>query len=250
MKKFLIIFLGLVLLGILGYICIYHFKHNESIQDDINTRTHAEFSTQDLKQVTINTDGRDITLTGEVASEEIRLRAGQQANNVYGVRSVDNLLTIAATAIEPVIETQQPEPEPETISEPVEAVIEEPKPEYTCQQNFNTLLDANQIRFATNSADIDVSSNSLLIDLIDVAKQCPDANIEIGGHTDSRGSDEYNQQLSQLRATSVMEYLVENGVDATRLSAVGYGEYNPIADNETAEGLAKNRRIEFNVKGL
>jgi len=89
-----------------------------------------------------------------------------------------------------------------------------------------------------------------LSDLIEVANQCPEANIEIGGHTDSSGNDDYNQRLSQERASSVMNYLISNGIESNRLKAVGYGENNPIADNESTEGMAKNRRIEFNVEGL
>lgn len=71
--------------------------------------------------------------------------------------------------------------------------------------------------------------------------------LEIGGHTDSRGSDAYNKGLSQRRANSVMKYLVEKGVAAERLSAVGYGESKPVADNKTETGRADNRRVEFDV---
>jgi len=76
----------------------------------------------------------------------------------------------------------------------------EPLPEFTCQQDFNTLLSSKEINFATNSSDIDASSNHLLGGLIEAANQCPEAKIEIGGHTDSRGSDDYNLRLSQARA--------------------------------------------------
>ncbi len=243
MKKLLIILLGLFLLGVLGYICIYLLNHNVKIQEDAHTRASAAFIKQGLDNVTVGADGREIILTGVVASEAIRQQAEEQARKVYGVRTVDNQLTVAAP--EPVIE---PEPEP------VKEVIQPPKlealPEYTCQQDFDTLLSSNEIHFATNSADIDASSNSLLSDLIEVANQCSDVKIEIGGHTDSSGSDDYNLRLSQARASSVMSYLITNGIDATRLTAVGYGENNPIADNESTGGMAKNRRIEFNVEGL
>ena len=81
-----------------------------------------------------------------------------------------------------------------------------------------------------------------------VAANCPEASISIEGHTDSQGPDVYNQDLSERRASAVVDYLVSQGIDATRLSAVGYGETNPIADNETREGRAINRRIEFSVQ--
>jgi outer membrane protein OmpA-like peptidoglycan-associated protein len=71
--------------------------------------------------------------------------------------------------------------------------------------------------------------------------------VEIGGHTDNVGSDESNLQLSDSRAKSVVEYLVSKGIDASRLTYKGYGETQPIADNESDEGRAKNRRTEFRV---
>ena len=253
MSKGLIILLGLILLAILGYFCIYH--HNTRIQSDIHARTIVAVTPEGLGETNVSTDGRDITLIGEVASEQIKAQAEKLAWDVYGVRTVDNQLVVSAPVYEP-----EPEPDPEVIEEPEPEIVEQPKvilapkleplPEYTCQQDFDLLLSTNEIHFATNSAEIETSSHSLLDDLTDVAKQCPDAKIEIGGHTDSRGSDEYNLRLSQERASSVVAYLINKGIDATRLTAVGYGESVPIADNETEEGLAKNRRIEFNVKGL
>jgi len=70
-------------------------------------------------------------------------------------------------------------------------------------------------------------------------------NIEVAGHTDSRGSDAYNMNLSQQRAEAVRNYLVSKGIAADRLSARGYGESQPVADNATDEGRFKNRRVEL-----
>ena len=69
--------------------------------------------------------------------------------------------------------------------------------------------------------------------------------VEIGGHTDDRGSDDANQALSEARATAIVAFMAERGVPEAGLRAVGYGESQPIADNETAEGRAENRRISF-----
>ncbi|QMU62273.1 MAG: OmpA family protein [Gammaproteobacteria bacterium] len=243
MSKALILFLGLLLLAILGYFCIYN--NSSRIQIDIDARTRAVLTEHGLDNITVGTDGREIVLTGLVSNEVVRRQAEEYARKVYGVRTVDNKLSVAAP--EPVVE-------PDKNPEPVKKVIQQPKlevlPEFTCQQDFNALLSSNGIHFATNSADIDPSSNRLLNDLIEVANQCPEAKIEIGGHTDSSGSNAHNLRLSQARASSVMDYLAANEIDAIRLTAVGYGENNPIADNESDEGKAKNRRIEFNVKGL
>jgi len=70
-------------------------------------------------------------------------------------------------------------------------------------------------------------------------------NIEVAGHTDSRGSDEYNMNLSQRRADAVRNYLISKGIAADRLTAKGYGESQPVADNATDEGRFKNRRVEL-----
>lgn len=77
----------------------------------------------------------------------------------------------------------------------------------------------------------------------------PEIKVEIGGHTDDSGDEAYNQDLSQRRAESVRSYLTEQGVDAGRLTAVGYGESQPVAGNDSAEGRAQNRRVELKVAG-
>jgi OOP family OmpA-OmpF porin len=71
--------------------------------------------------------------------------------------------------------------------------------------------------------------------------------VEVAGHTDSVGTDQYNQGLSERRANSVRDYLVEQGVRASRLTAVGYGENRPVATNDTADGRQENRRVELVV---
>ena len=83
--------------------------------------------------------------------------------------------------------------------------------------------------------------------LINFLNEVPSLRIEISGHTDSRGSDEYNQKLSEDRAKAVVAYLVDKGISAKRLEYKGYGETKPIATNETDEGRQQNRRTEFKI---
>jgi OOP family OmpA-OmpF porin len=71
--------------------------------------------------------------------------------------------------------------------------------------------------------------------------------VEVAGHTDSVGTDAYNQGLSERRANSVRDYLIEKGINASRLTAVGYGESRPVASNDTAAGRQENRRVELVV---
>jgi len=83
--------------------------------------------------------------------------------------------------------------------------------------------------------------------VVDLLKTNPSVEIEISGHTDSKGSDDYNLNLSQGRSQSVVDYLISQGIESYRLSAQGYGETVPIDSNDTEEGRANNRRVEFTV---
>jgi OOP family OmpA-OmpF porin len=117
-----------------------------------------------------------------------------------------------------------------------------------CQQLFTELLGKARIRFESGKAEIVADSAGLLDRLIETALRCPTANIEIAGHTDSDGSEESNQALSEKRAQAVADYLVKAGLPASRFSAAGYGSTQPIAGNDTDQGKAQNRRIDFVVK--
>jgi OmpA-OmpF porin, OOP family len=117
-----------------------------------------------------------------------------------------------------------------------------------CQQLFSELLAKGNIRFESGRADILVDSAGLLDGLIETALRCPAANIEIAGHTDADGDDASNKMLSEKRAQAVADYLVRAGLPADRFTAVGYGSTQPVAANDTDEGKAQNRRIEFLVR--
>jgi OOP family OmpA-OmpF porin len=117
-----------------------------------------------------------------------------------------------------------------------------------CQQLFSELLSKGSIRFEPARAAIDPDSAGLLDRLIETALRCPATNIEIAGHTDTDGDDASNQALSGKRAQAVADYLVKAGLPADRFTAVGYGSTQPVASNDTDEGKAQNRRIEFVVR--
>jgi OOP family OmpA-OmpF porin len=117
-----------------------------------------------------------------------------------------------------------------------------------CQQLFSDLLTNGKIQFDAGRVSIDPDSAGLLDRLIETALRCPTANIEIAGHTDADGEDAVNQVLSEKRAQAVLEYLVKAGLPADRFTAIGYGSTQPVATNETDEGKAQNRRIDFLVR--
>jgi len=104
----------------------------------------------------------------------------------------------------------------------------------------------DKIQFEVNKADIKSASHGLLDEIVSVINENPHIKkLSIEGHTDSDGSDKYNRNLSDKRAAAVRAYLTGKGVDEGRLSSVGHGESQPIAENETAAGKEKNRRVEF-----
>ncbi|MDH3588220.1 MAG: OmpA family protein [Gammaproteobacteria bacterium] len=116
-----------------------------------------------------------------------------------------------------------------------------------CQTQLDSLLANNRINYSVGSATISSSSFALLDRLGEAVSVCATARIEIAGHTDAQGSATVNQTLSKRRAEAVVNYLLAMGISSEQLVARGYGETRPVGANETAEGRARNRRIEFNV---
>jgi len=111
------------------------------------------------------------------------------------------------------------------------------------------MIRINNVNFATAKWDIRPESFAVLDEVGGILSQWPQLQIEIGGHTDSRGSNAYNQTLSEQRANAVLEYLTTKfpALQRSQYSAKGYGESAPIADNKTETGRALNRRVEFKV---
>ena len=101
------------------------------------------------------------------------------------------------------------------------------------------------VNFDTGKATIRPDSAKLLDDAAGALNVAKDLRVEVGGHTDNVGSADANLKLSQQRAQAVMAALVERGIDARRMTAKGYGQTVPIADNRTEDGRAKNRRVEL-----
>jgi outer membrane protein OmpA-like peptidoglycan-associated protein len=103
------------------------------------------------------------------------------------------------------------------------------------------------IYFDFDKTTLKSESYTELNKVVDFLKRNETVEIEISGHTDSKGADTYNETLSQGRSQSVVDYLISQGIDGARLTAHGYGESRPIETNDTEEGRANNRRVEFTV---
>jgi outer membrane protein OmpA-like peptidoglycan-associated protein len=106
----------------------------------------------------------------------------------------------------------------------------------------------NDILFDTNSAALRGASRSTLDELSSNFRQYPDNRIIVEGHTDSTGSDQYNQRLSEQRASNVADYLIDAGVSSSAVTVYGFGEARPKTSNDTAEGRQQNRRVEIHIQ--
>ena len=124
-------------------------------------------------------------------------------------------------------------------TEPLELSLE---PVYQEQK-----IVTHSIHFKSDSANLEPLAIKTLEKILTLMKTNPELKIEIIGHTDSTGPEDYNQRLSELRARVVADWLIRNGINSKRIKAIGKGESEPIADNSTPEGRAKNRRTEIRI---
>ena len=113
-------------------------------------------------------------------------------------------------------------------------------------EGINITFDSG-ILFATGKSNLTAEAKASVKKLAEILVKYPDTNVMITGNTDNQGSDEMNQKLSEKRAEAVSNYAVSLGVLKSRLTTVGNGEANPVASNDTADGRAKNRRVEIGI---
>jgi OOP family OmpA-OmpF porin len=146
-----------------------------------------------------------------------------------------------------LMEEEEPAPAPA----PAPAVRPAPAPAPAVDRCAE-VIRLRGVNFDFDKADIRPDAAVILDEaaalLSDALADCPNRTVSVEGHTDAVGTDEYNQDLSERRSNSVMDYLVGKGVPGSRLSAKGFGESSPIATNETREGRALNRRVELRLQ--
>jgi len=174
----------------------------------------------------------------------------QEAVFNLGLRIPLGSIPQAAAEAEPpteVVPVQEPPPEAPA---PTPPPCEPPEPGQPISLEGCKLGDTIVLRgvnFEFNKDALTVNAKTILDGVADALKARADIKVEIDGHTDSKGSDAYNQKLSERRAASVQRYLLTRGIDASRMSSKGFGESKPIADNNTDEGRELNRRVELTV---
>ncbi len=148
----------------------------------------------------------------------------------------------------PVEEAPAPAPEPEAPPPCQPPAPGQPISLDGCKAGDTLVLRG--VNFEFDKATLTVNAKALLDPVADALLARPEIKVELDGHTDSKGSDAYNQKLSNARAASVMQYLVGRGVDAGRMSSKGFGESMPVSDNGTDEGRELNRRVELKITDI
>ncbi len=205
------------------------------------------------------------TLSGEAGSEQQRDALVGSATDMFGEHFQADIAVAAPPEPEPEpavadVDKQTPGapvPEDAEPQAPVEQAATSPPVEKVdllklCQQRLDGVMKDHKILFAYNRAELRPESRALLDRMAAALKDCNGAlkngSLVIAGHTDSRGDDAYNRALSQKRADAVKDYLVGAGIDASIIQSVGKGESEPVATNDTEEGMAQNRRITFTIQ--
>ena len=180
-----------------------------------------------LKNGFISINNSEVSVSGEANEPNIAVKIAQ---TFYGNLASNQPLKTKISYVEP---PKFVEPEGPTDGE--------------CLDGVDNLLVERKITFEPSSDRINLDGQQLLDEIADVLRDCDELSLEIAGHTDSQGREEMNLQLSQSRATAVLIELQRRKVLTTNYVAKGYGELQPIADNDTEEGRETNRRIEFKL---
>lgn len=172
-------------------------------------------------------------VTSEFETRQERSAARQAVQDIVSATTFD--LTSALT-----YEDAPPPPKEDQVN-----ALQENINEVIGGDSGGELIDGKIVEFETDSEVITPVGEALLDEILEALRNFPDISIEIAGHTDDQGPDDYNLELSRRRAEAVLAYVVDKGESPDRFVVVGYGETRPLLDNTTPENRARNRRIEF-----
>lgn len=178
----------------------------------------------DTGSVLVNSEAGVVTVSAELADRQSRADVRRESEEILGAGPLDFVSGFT-------VEDAPPPP-------PREQVVE-------LQEDLDDLIAGKVVEFELNSDELTPAGEELLTEIVDALRQFPDVPVEIAGHTDSQGEDAFNLDLSTRRAEAALAFFVAAGETPERFVVVGYGEAQPIADNSTSEGRARNRRIEF-----
>ena len=239
--------------GNAGYIDILQkdikqiFNHNIGCGVETNASYHTEFIDQDaipsVLKLVKGVPNASLTWMGDQLSIQTANPADAEQLAAKIQPLVKNMTVMTQAASEPVDNTT-------AISAgniSAEKALAEINPDNIRALDIATALNMQIINFDTASSNIPDANKSILDQAAALIKRASQVHLTVKGHTDAMGDVAANKALSQKRAQAVVDYLVKQGVDPAQLQAVGYGSEQPVADNATAEGQFKNRRIEFEV---
>ncbi len=208
------------------------------------TQGLSPLSKLDSGQLTLR--DRALILSGATEDEKILAAARQRVATVLpkGYQGSDQLVFVAPPAPDPKLLAQKQDESKYDVKRLIKQAAPLSAPE--CQAVLNSVIRGKAF-FATARASLDQRAAGALNSVVTLAKRCTGTTVEISGHTDSDGASAFNKRLSEQRAQSVVEYLKKQGIGSDRLNAVGMGEEQPIAPNDTFNNKAKNRRIDIRV---
>lgn len=205
-----------------------------AIETDLLQRTRQSLSEAGLPADGVRFQGRDGILTGSVTDENMAGHLVDIVSRVSGVRTVANhLVVVSSVPVESSI--------PETPT-PVSKDPHQPSQKYPIEQ-----VDLSVIHFDYSKAELDPDATAALDEVTALLLEDPKLKIEVSAHTDDTGTALGNMAVTQARAEAIRNYLLSKGIKAEQVTAQGYGSVRPVAENNTAEGREKNRRVEITV---
>ncbi len=194
--------------------------HLRDIPHSLQRQAMGVLSTNQLTGVALDLDGRELTVSGSIENTVDRKALLLQMANIEGIRSVWDDLTVV---------------DPEAKA----------RAELKRFQQALANIRTEEVIFEPGSAAFASGSRQALESIVQLLRAYPEHRVRISGHTDNTGRPQVNLRISRERAQAVADYLTSSGVSATQVTAQGYGASQPIADNATQEGRARNRRIEI-----
>ena len=216
----------------------------EALIPGLGSVTDPRISVDPVPPATAGMDGAWVSLRGRVPSEAVK--ANVESAAAAAVRAPYRFRS------ELVVEGNEGGDAESAVADSAEgnaaAPADAPSQVEAADAALREVLSGGPIQFELATADLTASSRGVLDRIADVFERFPSIKAEVQGHTDSEDSSEHNLRLSQQRAEAVLAYLTRQGVSADRLTARGYGEDQPIATNDTAEGRAQNRRVVFRLE--
>lgn len=242
MRRLLLLLLVLAL-AVLAVFCIRH--RAPLIEADVQSRSSARLAEAGLSEAAVVVDGRNVLLEGTVASDERKQAAEDSVRRVVGVGRIDNQLQVSR--VETPVSTSTPAPisATEDALEPSRTATDVRQEEL--QSELDSILRGTTIEFRTSKAELTSEGQLVLDRVIEPLRRAAGYQVRVEGHTDSRGDAAMNLALSQDRAQSVADYLVDQGIDSLTVHVQGFGETRPIATNDTVDGRQRNRRIELRL---